>query len=127
MSQLQSFLDIPEEERHILIRQIEHAWSRGRPTEAKNIDTALNLTQEIVGYSLRMFWLGRKDKLNEDSIKAFDWITKNIVKERLDNNENYHELSYHVINEIWSLYTATPNNGLPQPITKKFSLKKFFK
>jgi hypothetical protein len=137
MTQLTNMYDIPENIQKPLIRELEYAWGKGTEREAKTVEEAKRKVQEMTGYSLEMLWQNRYAKLNPDLVPILVWISQNLMKEGLvystdkhaDKfpNEDHKQLCREAINNLWNLYVATPDTGLPLPPVKPSFFKRLFK
>lgn len=74
-----SWNGIPTRTRDYIEQHFDSAWGRTsaqpRPFDAK----AEQLASEGFIYSLRMYWLGRTDKLSSYALEPMAWITRQLV------------------------------------------------
>lgn len=129
-------IDLPDN----VLKEIEMAWGKNSERKAATLTEAKAKFDEITGYGLKIYWLGRIDKLNPNNVKVFQWITENFVPVETQQkqpvgsiwdvkfkDEDTNQLLKETLNKLWDNYTQIPNNGLPQDSVKKFSLKNLFR
>ena len=94
---------------------------------------------DSLGYILKMYWLGRGDKMSSEIKPALEWLSRNLLDENLASKftgfknhesqlegENHEKLSYEVVDRLFNLMKSAPGINLPVPV-EKFSIKKLFK
>ena len=94
---------------------------------------------DSLGYILKMYWLGRGDKMSSEIKPALEWLTKNLLEENISakftgfknhevqfQGENHEQLSHEVMDKLFNIMKDTPGINLPAPV-EKFSIKKLFK
>lgn len=129
------YINLPDN----IINEIETAYGKGRDSQAITFQEARKKFDEITGYGLKIYWLGRLDKLNPHNIKVFQWITENFVPMELQEKypisnlydvkfkgEDHSQLIDQTLDKLWENYKKIPNTGLLADPVKKFSLKRIF-
>jgi len=137
MNNVTSFDDAPEKIRYTLIEEIKrYSFDAGQYKPEKEIKANLH---EYTGYMLEMLWQARYDKMSVETRNAMDWLTKNLVDEKVASKylgssshdtsfqgEDHKALARDVIDKTFNLFKATSGIELPNE-KESFSFKKLFK
>ncbi len=75
-------MNIPEDIKQKLINEFDSSW-KNRLNDSETQENICAKICEHSGYMLRMFWLGRGDKVGVDKLPLFDWLTKEFVDKEL--------------------------------------------
>lgn len=119
-------ISFPQHLQAVFIEEIR----RGLPKDCelqscRGEDLLVSFTQDT-GYLLRMYWLGRADKIPPRLMPALDWATRHGLPERLRKayrgfsagnalfvGEDHHELARCVMRQTYQACCAIEGSGLP--------------
>jgi hypothetical protein len=104
----------------------------------KNYEELKDYVKEPFAYLLKMYWMGRFDKMSESDTHVLEWVSgiflnedfSQQVQNRQDNEVaikdiNLDSLASKVFDDLWICYEQDPNIKLP--FSKETSKKKWFK
>lgn len=85
-------------------------------------EEAKRYCKEPFEYSLRMVWLGRKDKLGNEHWQAYDQLSKEFLPEELAypgaspgevlmKGENHYQRSRQIFEKAWDIYAQSQENN----------------